>query len=192
MREDVCFMIEPSGRAVRALRRFVLGADRTCVDDTYHEHRAEIGIEPEVRTDEGFVAVIPPEEYADDSRWGVVCARCEAYTFTDDDVWQVTQEPLYVRVDGTPGEWTLRSVPPGAMWDAFWYSQIENWRGPDGLSLCVALPPDGGQHMWGIDLPARDGGHWTRTGTPPRISAAPSILTPWYHGFLTDGVLREC
>jgi hypothetical protein len=46
---------------------------------------------------------------------------------------------------------------------------------------------------WAIDMPSIDGGKWSRTGTVPKISVTPSILIPdKYHGFLTDGTLRDC
>lgn len=42
-----------------------------------------------------------------------------------------------------------------------------------------------------VNAPEPSGGHWTRTGTPPTITASPSILTPRYHGFLQGGVLTD-
>jgi hypothetical protein len=106
------------------------------------------------------------------------------YLFEDGDEWQVFQELLYVcKVTGE--EMTLRKARIGAMWDASWYLE----KGPDGLSLVVRLP-DG--HDWHVDGPASNGGGWTRTGDAPRITVRPSILTPKYHGWLTDGQLVEC
>ena len=60
---------------------------------------------------------------------------------------------------------------------------------PEYTSLIVMTP--GGE--WAIDMPSIDGGKWSRTGTVPKISVTPSILIPdKYHGFLTDGTLRDC
>lgn len=59
--------------------------------------------------------------------------------------------------------------------------------------ICVVLP--NGQ-WWVVDslaFSAEQGHHgegWTITGTPPLITATPSISTKGYHGFLENGVLR--
>jgi hypothetical protein len=74
------------------------------------------------------------------------------------------------------------------MWDAWW---MPSPKGPDGRYLVVRLP---GNHEWAIDGPSsqhREPGAWTRTGTPPRITASPSILAGDYHGWLRDGVLSD-
>jgi hypothetical protein len=79
------------------------------------------------------------------------------------------------------------------MWDAWWYS--DKHKGPDGKCLVVRTP--GGD--WIVDAKAIDGNGWTRTGTPPKVTANPSIGIgheegkPWtYHGWLRDGHLVEC
>jgi hypothetical protein len=56
----------------------------------------------------------------------------------------------------------------------------------------VALPPDGGDDLWMVDGTASNGPGWTREGKPPKVTARPSILTPRYHGWLTDGFLVRC
>lgn len=77
----------------------------------------------------------------------------------------------------------------GAMFDASWLP----WKGPDGLSLSVVLPPGGQNDVWHIDGPAggTDRRPWTRTGVPPLVTASPSILTPRYHGHLQNGILTD-
>ncbi len=60
----------------------------------------------------------------------------------------------------------------------------------------LVLTPGG---TWCVDCPATGGGHWTRTGEPPNVTATPSIhLSPGvgppheWHGFLTAGALVTC
>jgi len=83
----------------------------------------------------------------------------------------------------------LEEFGAGAMFDASWLP----WKGPDGLSLSVILPPGGQVDVWHIDGFAGGSDHrpWERTGTPPNVTAKPSILTPRYHGFLTNGYLES-
>jgi hypothetical protein len=127
--------------------------------------------------------VAPPHE---DPRWPILCDQC-GVVFPDSAQWQVFQESIFRRADNGQ-DTTLRDAPPGAMYDAEWYPM----KGPDGRCLCVCLPPEGGLDYWCIDDVAVGGGKWTREGVPPHVTARPSILTPRYHGFLTNGVLREC
>lgn len=67
--------------------------------------------------------------------------------------------------------------------------------GPDGHVHTLRTP--GGDRV--IDAPSPNGSKWTRTGTPPILTARPSILAGrdsqgnrLYHGFLTDGILESC
>lgn len=96
------------------------------------------------------------------------------------------------------------------------YKGNGHWNNDDGRHLIVQLPgraTDGSvgmSHRWDVDsrcsnctLPD-DRMHrcWIRTGEPPRVSAgkagytcsagAGSIRIEWWHGFLVDGVLKEC
>lgn len=113
-------------------------------------------------------------------------------------------ESVYRRTD-TGELMTLRDAPPGAMWDAWWYS--ESFKGPDGMCLVVKCPPDGTE--WLIDSRAsnctmpNDNEHncWIRHGAPPNITVdkngrscaagAGSIQTKTWHGFLRNGMLVE-
>ena len=127
--------------------------------------------------------VTPDPPPKDDPRWPTTCV-C-GYAFQDGDEWQVLRERIFARDTGE--EYTLPDAPPGAIWDATWFPE----KGPDGLSLVMRLPNGAGD--WHIDGLCRDGtGSWSRTGTPPVITARPSVLTPHYHGFLTDGQLVSC
>jgi len=140
----------------------------------------------------------------EDSRWPIVC-DC-GHAFTDADHWQVFVERIYRRVD-TSETMTLRTAPPGAMWNGWWLAEHGRWVGPDGMSLHVRCP-DG--HDWCIDARASnctmkdDHVHkcWVRHGEPPNITVdknghtcaagAGSIQTPKWHGFLRGGFLVEC
>jgi hypothetical protein len=191
----ICFVVEPTDTCTRELRRFVFSSKETC-SGPYGYHDASVPFDVGAAiwtTHEGghksYSASedgIPPHS---DPRWPTHCP-C-GYAFTEADEWQVSTDLLYRRSD-TGETWPLRSVPHGAMWRSDWYEPY--YAGPDGQSWSVKLP-DGAE--WHIDGKANDGkakgsGGWTRTGTPPRLTANPSILTCGYHGFLRDGALESC
>jgi hypothetical protein len=193
MTEVRCFLLEPTKRVQLRLRRFCFGDNCTACPMSGHDAWVvfpgpEAGAWPaRIRNEDhclvSYEDVGPPH---DDSRWPTKCGQC-GLPFPDDAQWQVFQELIYRRTDNS-GETTLRDAPPGAMYDAEWYPK----KGPDGRALCVCLPPDGGLNYWCIDGTAKGGGGWTRTGTPPNVTANPSILTPRYHGWLRNGVLVSC
>jgi len=186
-------------RARLELRRYASSGKGACPGPHgYHDGRAAIGEQYLLRSGEGYVQPGPDVRH-DDPRWPTGCEHCP-YVFDDDDHWQSNQREQIVRPDtGETVAWGLGAVPPGAMWDAWWLP--EGWT-VDGISLVVQLPDGTG---WTVDGPVanHDGPHdtrtghrcWTRTGdpraVPPTVSATPSIVTPGYHGFLTDGVLRS-
>jgi hypothetical protein len=93
-----------------------------------------------------------------------------------------------VECDGVP------PAPPGAMWYADWYPDSFRTRSPDGRVLIIRTPASD----WNVDGPASNCPGWTRTGTPPNVSATPSIGqynadgSFKYHGWLRNGVLVEC
>lgn len=189
-----CFLIEDAGVCHRYLRRHALGPCAAMPGEYgYHNAMAFIDRAPTPRTPEGFVdgTIQWPRE---DPRWPTACA-C-GYVFTESDRWDLFVFDLWKRVDGQLGEFSLHAnpepptlrAPAGAMWDAWWHHG-SSWTGPDGRSIGVMLP-DGTD--WHIDGPSKGGSPWSREGTPPNITARPSILTPGYHGFLTNGVLESC
>ncbi len=107
--------------------------------------------------------------------------------------------PLY-RNPAT-GEENVRHDMVGAMFYCDWLEGMPPedqaamgiYPGPDGRVLGVMTP--GGQ--WIIDQTANNGpkdrAGWTRTGSPPNVTAHPSILQgDRYHGWLKDGWLEEC
>lgn len=187
-----CFWTERTGEAEVSLRRYT---DAECPAGRYHNSSAAIGRRPLLLNTDGYVKVLPLENYAGHPLWPVACA-C-GYIFADDDEWQVDQEPIYRADDGR--EWPHRSLPVGAMQDAAWLHGFGT--GPDGIALVVVLPPEAADtrsHWWHVDGPSRNNGvpgpGWTRTGdprNPPSLSVTPSILTPDYHGFLTNGILTD-
>lgn len=97
----------------------------------------------------------------------------------------------------------LAEAPPGAMWYAAYLLEHGRWSlSPEYLRdhegkrppVVVQLPIGG---AWCVDEQYRSDGKlagngWTVTGDVPQLTARPSILTPRYHGWLTDGVLRSC
>lgn len=180
-----CFLIVPANRSRVRLRRWSDSTTKPCPKrgEWCHEAAIDVGVfdgaDPPPNGDD-------PVRYPHDSApWPTHCEHCGA-PFVDEDTWQVFYDDVYTRADGTPGEYSLRRLPPGAMYDATW---LDQHRGPDGRSLILMLP-DG--RPWHIDGGSTNGNGWTRTGTVPRITARPSILTPGYHGWLTDGVLTPC
>lgn len=192
-----CFMVEPSGEGRMFLRRYDNAPDDAprarCpgMPGEYSYHNAsqvELGVFPYEPGDDGIYPAVdhlaPPH---DDPRWPTKCDRCD-YVLLEDDHWQVHPRAIFRRPD-TGEEWDFRELPIGAMYDTPWMKHARGFVGPDGLSLSVKLPPGGEHDVWHIDGPASSGGRWTRTGTPPNITAQPSILTGSYHGFLQNGEL---
>jgi hypothetical protein len=189
MSEVVCFYLQPLGKIRRSLRRF-RSSDIKCPKPYQGWDYCNA---------ECFIDELPypikqvVESYSfphDDPRWPNACTGCGA-PFKDDDTWQVFVDTLYTRSD-TGEVTTIREAPAGAMWDSWWMPDAYRNK-TDGLALILKLP---GGHTWGVDGPSsshKEAGAWTRTGTPPKLTASPSILVPGgYHGWLRDGVLVEC
>ena len=183
-----CFWVEPTGKALRTLRRYRRG-ESDCPVGEYHKNTVEIGDHFDVlwaSADDGgrYIASIDVADYAGDPRWPTNCA-C-GYAFTEEDHWQAIQEPIYAAEDGRRA-WISpayhRQPTPGAMFDTFWYPSL---RKEDGLAISVVCP-DGA--VWCIDVETSSGGFWTRDGVPPKLTVSPSVQTPDYHGFLHDGIL---
>lgn len=190
MPEIRCFFVVESTRITQELRRY--SSDSKCAASGYGYHNRSTRIEDLPSTPKTYISGPPVEMYKDDPRWPKHCL-C-GYEFRPEDNWQVFVETIYRRED-TGEEWPLRALPPGAMYDAWWYRDgkgRDHKAGPDGMNLHVCLPPEGGLDYWHVDGPSKDGGHWTRSGTVPNITVSPSILTPRYHGHLRGGVLVPC
>ena len=163
-----------------------------------------------------------------DHRWPTECL-CGA-PFRENDSWHLFVQPLYkVTATLSPSQspdaarlaevgdvYTLRTAPPGAIWDTPWLKErhIPHPRkgkslvfapGSDGLILTCKTP--GGD--WCIDgrcsncsMP-EDNEHrcWVRHGDVPEIhvdkngytcqAGAGSIISGSYHGFLHNGCLVQ-
>lgn len=205
-----CFMLDPTDEAVRFLRRYTVGKDVPLCplspgDHSYHN--AMVGIEPTalIRVmdgDRSCVRIEPMDWPHDDPRWPKACG-C-GYEFRPDDNWQLFYEPVYRTADGRKFSTHASDheafggvprAPAGAMWFADW---MPHTKGPDGRCLIVRCParPDGtGVCDWMVDGPSTNGDGWTRTGTPPKVTAHPSIFVhapSGFHGWLRDGVLVSC
>jgi hypothetical protein len=192
-----CFWMEPTEFARSSLRRYErrdYGKDEppSCPNNrmSHHDTRVILGNVPYPMGTHGLLGedgLLP----RDDPRWPRTCETC-GYVFLQEDVWQHNLDRLFRKAsdpDGKEGLWTTRSMPVGAMFDATWWPE----KGPDGKCIAVILPPGRGDlDMWLVDGSSKDGKPWQRTGTPPRISATPSIKSPDYHGHLTNGALVPC
>ncbi len=185
-----CFWMTPVESAKQTLRRYHKHPDyteKTCPANRMGIHDTSIQIE-DVDYPFGEKRLFGEDGKIshDDPRWPAKCETCD-YLFQPSDYWQHNITRYFT---GAPDGklYTTRDMPPGAMFDADWFPA----KGPDGMALAVVLPPGGGDDIWMPDH--GPGGHppWTRTGVAPNITCTPSILTPRYHGFLTNGWLEEC
>lgn len=186
-----CFFLEPHPEAIESFRRFVFSTKAQCSSGHgYHNAEITIGQGPWTEKFNGRGA---DDFDHGDPRWPATCA-C-GYVFQAEDEWQHNFSQLWVRKD-TGQTMQLDEAPAGAMWYAPWLEGIPDFQNtPDGRVLIVRTP--GGE--WNIDSKSTNGGGWTRSGTPPKVTANPSILTGkkadgnWiYHGWLRDGQLVEC
>lgn len=185
-----CFWTTETDQVDLGLRRYN-GADCTVAKNGHHNAMSVLWRGTHAREPTGGRFIQEPEEFKGDPRWPALCP-C-GYAFTDEDRWQVWYEPIYVAAV-TGAEWQLRSLPPGALFDATWLP--DTYRGEDGIALAVLCPPAGEWNTWFADGPASSGGHWQRTGNPRQpetLSISPSISirapgTPGhYHSFLGSG-----
>jgi hypothetical protein len=185
-----CFWMEPTELGRSELRRYqnYTTEPPSCPENPMRHHDTSVYLEDIAYPfgDQGLLGYGRDDVAHDDPRWPRVCGTC-GVAFRDEDHWQHNVERYF---KGAPDGklYTTRTMPPGAMYDATWWGV----KGPDGITLAVVLPPDGGYNVWHPDSPSSSGGVWTRTGTIPRVTCTPSILTPSYHGFLTDGKLVSC
>lgn len=184
-----CFLMTPIARGRFSLRRYEKRMDAsgagTC-PGRYGYHNADVSLGEDDYPDDGYFGGDLNTVPHDDPRWPSKCDGCP-YVFLPEDHWQHHANRLFA---GAPdGElYTTRDMPQGAIWLADWWPE----KGPDGRCYACSCPPGGDRGYWLIDGKAKDGGRWSRTGEAPRLTVTPSILTPHYHGFLTDGFLVEC
>lgn len=183
-----CFMVRESNRYEHSFRRFGGHCERV---GRLGYHNAEVALEIVTADNQPVSRCFADHEQRLDPRWPTKC-EC-GYEFTAQDHWQVNFHPLWRADDGR--EWKIRDFPVGAMYYAPWLAAAcENLTDPNGC-LCVVTPAG---YEWPIDAPARTkeggvqkGNGWTRTGTPPMVTASPSIAQTGYHGFLQNGCLTD-
>ncbi len=207
--EIKCFWIEPTDRERRYLRRY--SGKSVCTGGgtfgmSYHDAMVFLDEAPEAMSEDGTHWVSNGQtavDFKDHPSWPTHCA-C-GYEFTDADDRQLFSSHIYRRAD-TGEEMTLRDAPDGAMWDAWWFHGHTGWCGDDGMALMCKVPVN---HDWHIDGPCNNCTRpnephkcWVRHGVVPNITVdkngntcaagAGSILTPTWHGFLQNGILRSC
>ena len=179
MSEIVCYMLNPLPRLRRKLRRY--SGDRECAKP------GPLGdyCNGEVFLDEidypAKTSIMSFSFPHDDPRWPKTCDGC-GVPFANDDSWQVFVDALYARSD-TGAVVTLHEAGPGGLWDAWWMPDSAKNKA-DGLCLVCRLPNG---HDWMLDGGSTqhpEPGAWTRNGTPPKLTASPSILAGDYHGYL--------
>ena len=178
-----CFLTERSELVRRSLRRYA--GESKCPAGSVSYHNAEVVIDPELPAVHNEEGGFLRDRFKNDTRWPVRCA-C-GYQYTESDNWQVNVQRLY---SGAPDGklHIIRELPIGAMWDAHWLD-VPKFKGPDGKAWCVMMP--GGQE-WVVYGPSSNGKPWDVKGTPPDITAHPSIgILPYYHGYIRGGVITE-
>lgn len=186
-----CFLLTPTLRARRSLRRYQPGPCGAGGPYSYHNAH---GPALDNSSDPEEVSITdsrPPKGY-EAHAWPEKCEICGA-AFGEGSTFQVQIDRLYQASDGR-GVFTLKDAPHGAMWFADWLTghhrgNYHRTQRGDGPHLIVKTP--GGE--WDIDAPSSNGPDgWTRTGEAPNITARPSIVMPnGYHAFLTAGVLEQ-
>ena len=178
---------EPTDRCRRHLRRWRSGDLHSCPAGGYCNASAFLAEIPHAERREASGDDWPH----DDPGWPKMCERCP-YEFGEDDRWQRHDDRVYRLADGTEITWhgePGKAAPPGTMIRADWYDE---WPFAQAGEPWLVVLPDGG--IWITTQRASDGGYWNVTGTPPAITASPSI---WHsppggwHGWIRDGVLES-
>lgn len=131
----------------------------------------------------------------------------QADSYTDVNGIEVPRPlELWQRADGTGEKFILNNAPVGAMWEATWYTDFQQWCGTDGKAYIVKTPAGD----WHIDGRASnctmpdDTKHkcWCRHGEAPNFTVnkdgntcsagGGSIQIKEYHGHLINGELTNC
>lgn len=142
-----CFLIQPTGEALRFLRRYANGPCPLMPGEHgYHEAATFLDRAPIVAA----VEYLP----SDDPRWPAACACGAPFPAPTAITRPLFSLHLYRRADGQPGEYVLhgRPYPPavtapvGAMWCSDWMPA--SMKGADGHSITVRCP---GDHDWAVD-----------------------------------------
>lgn len=186
-----CFLIEPTLRYQRFTRRYSKDGTATpaCPHGQYHNAVEVLDVVTIERHEDAITYCdgAIPADIRPSLKFPTQCL-C-GYHFVEGDHEQYGFSVL-MRDDRTGNEYTLRNVPVGAMWHAPWLRPFpeHNHAGDPKGPIIVRLPCG---WDWNVDGPSKNGGYWTRTGSPPNLTVTPSILVPGYHGFLRDGSLTD-
>lgn len=212
-----CIFIQETGIVRLSLRRYA--GDKPCSVSGTGYHNAQIPIEETEQVGEGGVIgdfnFEKPlmEKYIE--QFDQMKCTC-GYQFANEDNRQIFRDREYT--DDQGNKFTQRDAPIGSMWYSEWHERF-SFPSPDGKALVVKLPANNewcvdGQasncqapckncaqpfeaHAKGQteckDFQHSDPNHrcWQRSGTPPMITASPSIQVPGYHGFLQNGQLTD-
>lgn len=194
-----CFFLEPTDRARVTYRRYRCSGDGESKCPHGYYHNVSVTVEEDVPfslepyDEDGPIngkGELVSDEQKKDPRWPKQCT-C-GYVFRDEDEWQINTSRYFQRTTGDKARFTLSDAPHGSMWYADWMPSKA--KGPDGHCLIVRTP--GGD--WTVDYLSDKRQPWTRSGTPPNITASPSIAMgtrgsgKYYHGFLRGGFLEAC
>lgn len=182
-----CFLITPTDRARRWLRRATYGDQRECYLRGHRRgHQALVRIEETttIPAPGGGFTTEPQEWPETDPRWPTHC-MC-GYRFRDTDPWGVHAARIYVDIRGTryvlPDE-LGGSAPVGALWYSDWLL-AQGYQGPDGRSLSVKTPVG----IWNLDVPL-ESRHWTREGEAPFITVLPPTRYRTWQGYILQGLM---
>lgn len=146
-----CFLLEPTAKVERRLRRYVFSDERCPGSNSYHHANAFLDyVQADGPQDIG--RSLDAESAKEFSGWPTKCSVCD-YEFQPGDSWQVSTDHVFRRAE-TGEEFTLNTAPPGAMWNAYWFvTRDHEWVGPDGKSMEVVCPNG---VRWNIDSRANN------------------------------------
>lgn len=200
-----CFLIEPTGRVAQSLIVYTYDSGEECGEGKDRYHRGEVAL-PIVEWPAGDRDY--PDVRLDDETltWPTRCDRCGVELPAN--IWRRSASSSRIFRNVTTGEEysAAHRAPVGAMFRTPWLASV--CRAPDGGDPLTVNTPGG---HWTIDLCASGceearkplaerlaSGHrcWQWSGTPPLVTATPSIAINMsspggYHGWLTNGVLRD-
>jgi hypothetical protein len=195
-----CFMLEQISKQSRKL--IVLTLIQDPCPTTGKEHRLEFEIPQKVSLDSIVEDAEGLSLRTDDIQIPLACV-C-GLRFTKANSESTISGSYYEYRNPKTGK--INSLPhlvatPGAMWECPWLVEereeiireggsflsqffVRDWLGKR-YPICV-MCPDGSN--WIVDQKSSNGDGWTITGEEPKLTAKPSIQTPGYHSWLTDGL----
>lgn len=140
------FLIEETGKFYMALRRYK-SSDRDNECPVHGYHTVQKPLEIMGTHEKGTSIGCEMDDYYRDIYKNQFPTHCDCgYAFREEDTYQIFREGQYVDHQGN--FYTLQNAPAGAIWDAWWFKDVAEWRGPDGNSYICRLPNG---HDWMID-----------------------------------------